>query len=51
MAKMPPQVKAMLAAKSKKKSSTTSTKAKTKGSLHPKFQARMGNPKGRSKAK
>jgi hypothetical protein len=45
---MPASVKAMLKARNKsgggKKAGGKKT---TKGSLHPKFKARMGNPKGK----
>ena len=43
--KMPANVKAMLAGKGKAKKSGGGSKRK--GSLHPKFKARMGNPKGK----
>jgi hypothetical protein len=47
--KMPANVKAMLAGRAKKKSGgrSSGSGSKRKGSLHPKFVARMGNPKGK----
>jgi len=45
--KMPASVKAMLTGKGKSKSKSSSGGGRKKGSLHPKFKARMGNPKGK----